>query len=71
MTLTNTDELYREFHMLQKLILGSERNHWLNSWAFFKYPSGVIKRWKQKLDQLLDQDLQQRPHILRNEGGWS
>jgi len=67
---SDIDERYREIHQLQKIIHGADVPYWLNEWTLFEYPPKVIKGWEQKLDQLLDLDLQQRPHILRNER-WS
>jgi hypothetical protein len=68
MTSNDTDKLYDDIHRLQKLIHGADVPCWLNKWTIFKYPPGVVDGWRSKLDQLLEQDLQQRPHILRNGG---
>jgi hypothetical protein len=66
-----SNEIYSEIHRLQKLIKGADVNFWIGpffSQRIFQYPSGTVERWKQKLNDMLDQDLRDRPHVLHNGG---
>jgi len=56
--------LYAEIHRLQKLIHGAESQERL-----YHYSSEIVAGWKRRLNELIEQDLRERPHIARNEGG--